>query len=71
MLTFDTVFVPLFIVAIAIVGTVVSRNRRVLRLQERARHDQQRFLRMGYLRKRARQEEQLSSAASIFNKGAR
>jgi hypothetical protein len=43
MLTFDMVFLPLFIVAMAAAGIVTGRKRRARLLQERARNDQQRF----------------------------
>jgi hypothetical protein len=71
MLTFDMVFLPLFIVAMAAAGIVTGRKRRARLLQERARNDQQRFLRMGFLRKRARQEEQRSLPVNVLRTGAK
>jgi hypothetical protein len=71
MITFCIVFLPLFIVSMVVPAVIRGRKYRARLLQERARHDQQRFLRMGFLRKRARQEEQRSLPMTLFRKGAK
>jgi hypothetical protein len=71
MLTFGMVILPLLIVAMAGVGIAIGRKRRAQILQEHALHDQQRFLRMGFLRKRARKDEQHSRRMILLRKEAK
>jgi hypothetical protein len=58
MLAFDMAFLPLLIICMVGFGVRAGLKSRARLLQVRARHDRQRFLRMGFLRKHARSEEQ-------------
>lgn len=68
MITFFMVF-PLLIVSAC--GVLAGLKYRARLMEERAHHDQQRFLSLGFLRKRARQDEQRPLPMSLFRKGAR
>jgi hypothetical protein len=62
MLIFFLIFLP-FLLLVSIFGSIAGRKRRVQLLGERAQHDRQRFLGMGFLRYCGRQEEQRSVSA--------
>jgi hypothetical protein len=64
-------FLPLFLVFTIAAARRRASQQRARLLQEHALHDQQRFLRMGFLRRRAREDEQRSGRMNFLRKEAR